>query len=91
MPINDCNFDELRQHAQEYARTHNVSVELYRDSVESSSVSAGGMRIELFVFREIPGQSSREHPCFNYSPGVQDLKARIERDIRRAALELHAP
>jgi hypothetical protein len=84
-------LDELRAHAKDYARTFGVFVELYISEDETSPVSVGGARIELFVFREVPGQPPREHPLFNYRLDVADLRTRIERDIKRAAQKLYAP
>jgi len=82
---------ELREHIEEYALQHGVEAHLTIDDLEGSDVNPPGQRICVHVIRRIDGQPPREHPhtAAGYRPEVPDLKVRLERAVRDAALALY--
>lgn len=84
-------FEELRGHIQTYAQERGVEAELTKDDMLGSDVEPAGTRIHLYVFKRIEGQETREHPhnVAGYRPDVPDLKARLEKEVRDAAIALN--
>lgn len=91
--MNEKEFNQLRKHIAAYAHQHGVEAHLSIDDVEGSDVTPPGQRIFMQVIRRVEGQPPREHPhnASGYRPDVPDLRARLERDVRDAALALHGP
>ena len=89
--MKESEFKDLRANAAAYAKEHGVDAYLDMEEMEKSQVHVGGVRIRLFVAREMPeGEApKRWDQTPDYAPDTKDIWDRLKKDIRAGARALY--